>query len=272
MNNEVKVADLLIDLRAAASIGRPIMVDEINDLEATLSRQDAQLGGRVIGSRNIDGVHVIVVSSFSGLADEQLFVRHDDYLAAQRAQPEQQDAVYAAHPSGDGSIIRINDGARLSVDEILAALAARQPVGQASPELFAAARDFYNETVGDPNVRISCESPEQRDVVTAAGERLRAALVSPPAQVDLRQWTKSKPTQPGIYAVRRFHYGHPDDYAVVEVVERDGELRSSLHQRTSEWPLADRYDARIADMSDSFEWLKVAPPIDQQAGKGVSNG
>lgn len=58
----------------------------------------------------------------------------------------------------------------------------RQPVGQASHELFAAARDFYNETVGDPNVRISCESSEQRDVVTAAGERLRAALVSPPAQ------------------------------------------------------------------------------------------
>jgi hypothetical protein len=64
--------------------------------------------------------------------------------------------------------------------------AARRPVGQASAELFAAARDFYNETVADPTVRISCASPEQRDVVTTAGERLRTALSAPPAKaVDL---------------------------------------------------------------------------------------
>lgn len=42
-------------------------------------------GGRIIGSRTIDGVHVIVVSPFSRLLDEQLFVRYDDYLAAARA-------------------------------------------------------------------------------------------------------------------------------------------------------------------------------------------
>lgn len=65
-------------------------------------------------------------------------------------------------------------------------LAARQPVVQVSPELFAAARDFYNEAVADQTVRISCASPEHRDRVTAAGERLRAALVAAPAQaVDL---------------------------------------------------------------------------------------
>lgn len=61
-------------------------------------------------------------------------------------------------------------------------LAARRPVWHASPELFAAARDFYNETVADPTVRISCASPEQRDAVTTAGERLRTALAAPPAQ------------------------------------------------------------------------------------------
>lgn len=42
-------------------------------------------GGRIIGSRTIDGVHVIVVSPFSRLLDEQLFVRYDDYFAAAQA-------------------------------------------------------------------------------------------------------------------------------------------------------------------------------------------
>lgn len=179
---------------------------------APVTQPEQQEGGRVIGSRNIDGVHVIVVSSFSGLADEQLFVRHDDYLAAQRAQPEQQGdgmcycqegvvcPTREQQGAGDYHIAMLREllanefadqdeeGAtrftseRAALNAAIRALAARQPVGQASPELFAAARDFYNETVGDPNVRISCESPEQRDVVTAAGERLRAALVSPPAQ------------------------------------------------------------------------------------------
>lgn len=96
------------------------------------------------------------------------------------------------------------------------------------------------------------------------------AGATPPAQaVDLPKWQQVKPKSPGIYAVRGFHYRHPNDYAVVEVVERGGELTCNLHQRTSEWPLSDRYDARIADMWDKFEWLFVAQPIDQQAGKGV---
>lgn len=142
------------------------------------------------------------------------------------------------------------------------ALAARPPVGQVVDQ-FKAGQSLidWNRNLPDPYIRQGYEL-----VVLDHVHRYYAA---PPAQVDLELWTKAKPTQPGIYAVRRFHYGHPNDYAVVEVVERDGELQSSLHQRNSEWPLADRYDARIADMSDRFEWLKVAPPIDQQAGKGM---
>lgn len=44
-------------------------------------------------------------------------------------------------------------------------------------ELLAAARDFYNATVADPAVTIRCQSPASRDSVTAAGERLRLALL-----------------------------------------------------------------------------------------------
>ncbi|WP_159054975.1 hypothetical protein [Stenotrophomonas maltophilia] len=44
-------------------------------------------------------------------------------------------------------------------------------------ELLAAARDFYNATVADPAVTIRCQSAAARDVVTAAGERLRLALL-----------------------------------------------------------------------------------------------
>lgn len=62
-----------------------------------------------------------------------------------------------------------------------AALAARQPVGHFS-EVRAAACDFYNATVGDQTVRISCPSSDQRDSVTAIGERLRTALAAMPSQ------------------------------------------------------------------------------------------
>lgn len=41
-----------------------------------------QEGGRVVGSRNINGVHVIVAKPFSDILPEQLLVRYDDYLAA----------------------------------------------------------------------------------------------------------------------------------------------------------------------------------------------
>jgi len=44
-------------------------------------------------------------------------------------------------------------------------------------ELLSAARDFYNATFADPAVTIRCQSAASRDAVTAAGERLRLALL-----------------------------------------------------------------------------------------------
>lgn len=44
-------------------------------------------------------------------------------------------------------------------------------------ELLSAAKDFYNATVADPAVTIRCQSAASRDAVTAAGERLRLALL-----------------------------------------------------------------------------------------------
>lgn len=39
-------------------------------------------GGRIVGSRQIDGVHVIVANAFTPGVEQQLLVRHDHYLAA----------------------------------------------------------------------------------------------------------------------------------------------------------------------------------------------
>ncbi|WP_153855828.1 hypothetical protein [Stenotrophomonas sp. MH181796] len=44
-------------------------------------------------------------------------------------------------------------------------------------EMLSVARDFYNATVADPAVTIRCQSAAARDAVTAAGERLRLALL-----------------------------------------------------------------------------------------------
>lgn len=51
-----------------------------------------------------------------------------------------QGALYAMHPSGDGSIVRVGDGTRMSVEEILAALAASQPAGQEADQFEAKVR------------------------------------------------------------------------------------------------------------------------------------
>ncbi|HHA2690821.1 TPA: hypothetical protein ACOEPG_002800 [Stenotrophomonas maltophilia] len=44
-------------------------------------------------------------------------------------------------------------------------------------ELHAAAKAFYNATVGDPSVTIRCQSSLARNAVTAFGERVRLALL-----------------------------------------------------------------------------------------------
>lgn len=102
------------------------------------------------------------------------------------------EALAARQPVGEVVVTKNDAGHIVAVarqdDEgrILSVIAESDshPVERASPELYAAARDFYNETVADPSVRISCASPAQRAVVTAAGERLRAALVTHSTQAE----------------------------------------------------------------------------------------
>lgn len=59
-----------------------------------------------------------------------------------------------------------------------------------------------------------------------------AALASQP-RVDAGT-VEGRPTAPGIYKVSGFHIGHDDDFAVVEVIERDGELLTNLHEVNSD--------------------------------------
>ena len=48
--------------------------------------------------------------------------------------------------------------------------------GSDAAKLLSAAKDFYNGTVADPAVRISCSTKKRRDRVNALGERLRDEL------------------------------------------------------------------------------------------------
>lgn len=61
-------------------------------------------------------------------------------------------------------------------------------------ELHAAAKQFYNLTLADPEVIIRPPSAEKRDAITQAGERLRAALVaaSPCAAQPIQAHSKSE--------------------------------------------------------------------------------
>ena len=49
---------------------------------------EAEQRGRIVGSRAIDGLHVIVASAFTPGVEEQLLVRYDHYLAALEAARE----------------------------------------------------------------------------------------------------------------------------------------------------------------------------------------
>lgn len=68
---------------------------------------------------------------------------------------------------------------------------------------------------------------------------------------------EGRPSEPGIYAVQGFHYGHPEDHAIVEVIERDGELLMNLHEANS-----DRHRwGRLSECSDKFRWYHIAGPF-----------
>lgn len=96
------MADLIAELRELCAIeGRPLTVGERARTKIAMSEAAAALEaakqqrGRVVGSRTIDGVHVVVATAFTPGVEEQLLVRYDDYLAALEAARE--DALALAN-------------------------------------------------------------------------------------------------------------------------------------------------------------------------------
>lgn len=82
-------------------------------------------------------------------------------------------------------------------------------------------------------------------------------LYTRPPPDDAARLVGGKPTVPGIYAVWGFHYGHPADHAIVEVIERDGELLTNLHEVNS-----DRHSwGRVSESSDKFHWSRISAPF-----------
>lgn len=68
-------------------------------------------------------------------------------------------------------------------------------------------------------------------------------------------WIKGHPTEPGIYRVRGFHVGFPDDFAVVEVVRDNAELVCNIHCENSNRDLGDW--SLVASCNAEFEWQRV---------------
>lgn len=80
------------------------------------------------------------------------------------------------------------------------------------------------------------------------------------------QFSRGKPTKPGIYKVRGFNLFRPRNRwreAVVEVRLYRGVLRCNLHEiNSSDDPIATW--APISEYNDDFEWLgPFAEPVEQ---------
>lgn len=69
-------------------------------------------------------------------------------------------------------------------------------------------------------------------------------------------WTRTKPTEQGIYRVRGWNIGSEADVAVVSVIEYDDALVCNLHERNSDTEYEEWDD--LARFSDRFEWQRVA--------------
>lgn len=73
-------------------------------------------------------------------------------------------------------------------------------------------------------------------------------------------WTKTKPTSPGVYGIRGFQYGRSvrDQYeAIVTVRLFENDLVVNLHRETSNDQFEDWY--LVDDLDEDFEWLKFVP-------------
>jgi len=80
------MADLIKRLRIRALTAET--GDDNSLLTEAAAALEAEQRGRIVGSRAIDGLHVIVASAFTPGVEEQLLVRYDHYLAALEAARE----------------------------------------------------------------------------------------------------------------------------------------------------------------------------------------
>ena len=87
-----------------------------------------------------------------------------------------------------------------------------------------------------------------------AADQLEAALNR--AATEMATWIVGSPTVAGVYRVRGFHVGHPQDTAVVEVVEFDGRLMCNLHCDNSQNDI-DGYWDDVANFNKKFEWQRI---------------
>lgn len=103
----------------------------------------AREGGRINGWKVVDGVRVYSAYAHASILDDQQYVRYEDYLAALSAQPSpgDQDAldldsvlsladVHAEESREDGVRLLDRGGLLAFAQDVAAALAARQPVGE----------------------------------------------------------------------------------------------------------------------------------------------
>lgn len=80
-------------------------------------------------------------------------------------------------------------------------------------------------------------------------------------------WTKVRPTVAGVYRVRGWHIGHPDDAAVVEIVDTDRGLMCNMHCYNTERDIAGQW-GHLSSCSSRFEWSRIDATT-PQPGDGV---
>lgn len=124
--------ELIERLRMAAKIlrdigGQSAMAATVEEAAAAL---EAEQRGRIVGSRSIDGLHVIVASAFTPGVEEQLLVRYDHYLAALEAAREdasrwrwlRREVFHGDIPVGEARLILEVTGSCPSLAELDAAI------------------------------------------------------------------------------------------------------------------------------------------------------
>jgi len=113
------VSDLIERLRrevvAANADNRNVTAVPVALLREAAAALEAEQRGRIVGSRAIDGLHVVVASAFTPGVEEQLLVRYDHYLAALEAAREDAWQPIETAPQDGTAVIGFWSGSRGAV-------------------------------------------------------------------------------------------------------------------------------------------------------------